>query len=351
MYLADVIRTINSFHDVHKFSKEYRVKITSHADGRHILNYDEKILNTPKNWITHFCRSLTIAGEPGQYYVVANAFPRFYNEPEDIEYLGTEDDIDWTKPFDIHFKYDGSLILAYLYKGELCIATRGSFANSSPSPDTEKTWRELFLESNITGNLPKIEGHTHVFELCTPYNQIVEFFPESFSVQLATFARDGSEIQGQFQGTTYKASSKEEVLELIKTLKPIQEGFVVAQWDWDRRQYKRKKFKTSTWAKLAHMKKGLSSDTLWDIVFNGEDSEIISLFPNLQEKLTEYRHLYEKTQREIEVEFNKVKDIEHQKDFAASVKGLPIAPVLFRSRQRGTVDLMEVQKFLRKREG
>jgi hypothetical protein len=328
MTLKEYLNLVNLAPSIEEFAKENKLKISS-KDGVFILNYDEEGLETPKNWISHYSRGITLKGEPKNYKIVAKSFDRFYNVGEAIDYLGGLDDIDYNKPFEVQFKYDGSLIIAYIEDGALQVQTRGSFADGKPSEICDKTWRSLFLDN--LGNTQLSANTTHIYELCTPYNQVVDYYEKPFVVKLGEVNLDGTENKDTFEGDKYRCSSFEEVTALLNTLKPSQEGFVIAQWDEARQKYKRKKYKTKTWVELSHFKDSDYSSVrrLLEIVFKNETAEVVAVFPHLKDKFEKIQKVYEQITAEIMEEYEKIKDIENQKEFAlantSKYKGLLFA--------------------------
>lgn len=352
MHLSEIVSLINSSESIEKFAEDNLLKIAS-SGNRYILNYSEQILWTPKSWISHYCRGLTLQWTPWKYYVIAKSFDRFYHLHEAPEYLQWSDLIfDVNKPFEVQFKYDGSIILDYLqgqYGEEVCIQTRGSFCESAVSTLFPGTFRDLFEQSEKISKvefLPRIPGQTFIWELCSPHNQVVDFYPNIFSVLLGIVYTDGTEEKDVFSGDTYPASSIEDVLELLKTLKPTQEGFVLAQWNDDHKKYVRIKCKTETWAKLSHFSSGLvSKEWLWNVVFKEEVSEVVAIFPHLKDVLDELSQKYHQTIADAQAMYNTHKHIEIQKDFAMAVKDHDFAPMMFGMRK--WVPIKEsVQKFL-----
>jgi len=130
MTLQALLEQINQAPNIDGFAIENLLKLTKSTGNRFILNYSEAILSTPRNWISHYCRGLTLAGTPQNYQIIAKSFDRFYNLNETPGYLNGFEQIDFEQPFEVHFKYDGSIILEYLWNGKRCVNTRGSFANS-----------------------------------------------------------------------------------------------------------------------------------------------------------------------------------------------------------------------------
>jgi len=347
MLLSELVSLINTHPNIESFAEANLLKCASSGD-RYILNYSEQILWTPKTWVSHYCRGLTLRGKPGSYQVIAKAFDRFYHLHEAPEYLQWSELVfDVNKPFDVQFKYDGSIILWYMHENSHQIQTRWSFCSTPVSTSYPGTFKDLFIESKKIGGMIQIDdSETAIYELCSPHNQVVDYYENTFSVLLGIVMTDGTERKDVFNGEKYHAESIEEVLELLKTLKPTQEWFVLAQWNEEKQKYIRIKCKTETWTELSHFSSWLvSKEGLWNVVFKEETSEVIAIFPHLKDVLEELSQKYHQTIVEAEEMYNLHKHIENQKDFAMAVKDHDFAPMMFWMR-KGVPIKESVQKFL-----
>ncbi len=331
MTFQDVLQQINHAENIEIFAEKNLLKLAKSGDGRYILNYDEQGLDTPKNWISHYCRGLTLAGKPQNYTVVAKSFDRFYNLNEKPEYLKSQDSIDFNQPFEVQFKYDGSIILEYLWNEKKYINTRGSFGNGQISSLSSMSWAEIFDEVKNDGEDYPAEGFTHIYELCTPYNQIVEYYQNPFIKKLGVVKHDGTEVLNAFEGFTYQCKNLIEVFELLQSLKPTQEGFVIAQYNQALNKYQRVKLKTKTWVALAHLKhSALNTDSkLWDLIFAGDYGDVISTFPALADKIAEKQVIYDELLVQIQSDFEKYKVISDRKEFAQAIHHIAHKAVLF----------------------
>lgn len=342
MKLTELVELINKSESIEKFAEDNLLKIAT-QDNKYILNYSEQILWTPKSWISHYCRWLTLQWSPNNYKIIAKSFDRFYHLNENPEYLTER--FDTSKPFEVQFKYDGSIILSYMYDHTHQIQTRWSFCSTPVSTSYHGTFKDLFIESK-KDMIRLDEWETEIYELCSPHNQVVDFYSDTFSITLGVVRTDGTERKDVFNGEKYQASSIEEVLELIKTLKPTQEWFVLAQWDEERQKYIRIKFKTQTWTELSHFSSGLvSKEWLWNVVFSEEVWEVSAIFPHLKDILEELSHKYHQTIVDAEEMYDLHKHIENQKEFAMVVKDHDFAPIMFWMRKWVLIK-EAVQKFL-----
>ena len=353
MTLQDILNLINTSESIQTFAETNLLKLASSGDGRYILNYSESILGTPKGWVSHYCRGLTLAGEPNNYRIIAKSFDRFYNLSENPEYLVGAKEIDFDQPFEVQFKFDGSLILQYLHNGKVSINTRGSFAQSGISSVIDQSWESIFNtceRSRLESKLVENPDCTFIYELCTPYNQVVEYYPESFAKCLGAVRTDGTELQNYFEGETYNCENKEQILELLATLKPTQEGFVIAQWDEDSQTYIRKKLKTKTWLELSHIKESAlsSNGKLWEVVLSGEKDEVASVFVHIKDQLDNMWNQYQDILKFANDEYDSVKDIESQKDFAIAIKDMEYKHCYFLVRMGKVSMITAIKEYIKK---
>ena len=353
MTLQNIIDQINQSDSIKEFANINLLKLSESKDGRFILNYNEQQLNTPKGWIAHYCRGLTLAGTPHNYKVIAKSLDRFYNLHEKPEYLIDQKQINFNKPFEVQFKYDGSLILLYKYNGKVCINTRGSFADSLISSTHNQTWEEVFadcMKSQFVKESYIMEGYTYIYELCTPYNQVVEYYPKPVIQLLGIVRLDGTEFKSSFEGETYTCSSLEEVMSLLQTLQPTQEGFVIAQWDEETQTYLRLKLKTKTWLELSHIKESAlsSASKLWEVVFSGEKDEVSSIFPHIKNQLDKLWNEYQETLHFAGTEYDLFKYIENQKEFALAIKDCKYKNCYFPVKLGKATLVESIQNYIRK---
>jgi RNA ligase len=117
-----------------------------------------------KNWneITLACRGMVLDADGN---VISNPMPKFFNY-EDVEeevqrYLILRDNV-----MEITDKLDGSLIMAFKYKGELIVTSSGSFASVQAQKAKE------MLETKYKDVEVK-DGLTYIFEIIYPENRIV----------------------------------------------------------------------------------------------------------------------------------------------------------------------------------
>ena len=346
MTITNLLEKINQAENIQAFAQDNLLKLVVSGDGRYILTYDEIYLETPKNWVSHYCRGLTLAGTPNNYIIIAKSFNRFYDLDENPNYIKDDYNIDFTKPFYVDFKYDGSLILLYFWDGEWRVNTRGSFAQGKVSNICSQTWSELFWEGFDSTNINNLDkGLTYIYELCSPHNHVVEYYRATSVSHLSTMGCDGKEV--------YKCNpnnicnSLEDVNQKLSELTATQEGFVLVQWNEEKKLYARRKLKTQSWLALSSLKAsvGVTEYKLWDIIFRGNYSDVVAVFPHLAEPIARKEKQYKDLLVEIQDLYNEYKDIENKKDFAMAIKDNKYKGILFGMRTGNSINIA-VQEYM-----
>jgi len=124
-----------------------------------------------KHWtpLTKTCRGLVI----DEYGIIwSRPFPKFFNN-RGMETDEGGNQLDWSKPFIVTEKIDGSCIQMFRYGDELITATLGSFT-SEQSLEAKKITSELQINTSAI-----MKGATFVFEVIYPENRIVVNYGDS----------------------------------------------------------------------------------------------------------------------------------------------------------------------------
>lgn len=323
-------------------TKEFAIKIKQY-DDRIVLNYNQ--IESPKfHHIIKECRGLILSLP--DYNTLSRSFDRFYNLNEDPK----------TKEFDItkaicYEKIDGSLCNIYHDKKEWQIATRGmAFAEGINS--FGNSFRDIFLRSfqNFSETFNSIGNKdcTYIFELVSPETRIVTPYSDYKTYLLA--------VRNKYTGKywpqniidkvpknlgiclpkKYYFQSINEVLDQIKTLPKLEEGYVcyIPEENW------RIKIKNPSYLAVAHMRENgiLNKKNVIILVYNQDYEEYLSMFPEDRKIFEGYIKAYERMIKGIHSTWERTKTIKDQKEFALQVKNLPIASVLFRLRKNHNLE-------------
>lgn len=309
--------------------------------------------------ITRCCRGLVLHSET--FDIVAKGFDRFFNEGEAYELTK---DFDWTRPVDVRTKEDGSIITVFLWRNKAFITTRGSWADGECG-FSGKTWAELvketfgkkrwniFVEGDMLGN-----GSAFIFEYCSIHNKVVRTYTQPTLYLLAvTNAMCNTETEpdmvdffaqawGFPRPEKYNCQSVEDVKELIaekSSNDATWEGLVLRDANG-----MRLKVKSATYVAL-HRLRG-EGDNLWNpkyllpLILKGEYEEVLTYFPEIEEKLNEVGEAVGALWLELGQFFCKVtgQGITDQKEFALAVKDCRLSSILFRLKKENRLTFKEL---------
>jgi hypothetical protein len=294
-----------------------------------------------------------ILDRDNDWAVVAFSFLRFFNVGE-----GCQDTIDWASS-KIQDKVDGSLCQVYYYDGKWHIATKGTPDAGGNVNGYPMNFRQLFWKvadsQGVTEYLNTLgdKNVTYVFELTTIYNKVVVRYPEPKLTLLAVRHKERGEAHvtdyvSQKQeaiGTAirdilnpvreFHFASQEEMVEFARKINGTEgEGFVVVDKD-----FHRIKVKSDNYLALSHMKDGFGPRRALEIVRKAEVGEVqtyIDNFPEMQPLFDEAQRRYGALVSEVKAQYEEIRDIPEQKEFALKAVKTRLSGALFKLRKDGT---------------
>lgn len=290
-----------------------------------ILNYCQ--IDSPKlDPIVRECRGLVINDRAE---LVAMSFRRFFNYGE------TEEEFDWNCR--AYHKEDGSLITVYYYNGWK-INTRASFGFGEINKSGH-TWNSLVSSLLDFDRLHK--DLTYVFELCSPFNQVVRYYDKPqlklLSVNNRGYEYDHSKLEiladraGIELVNSQLISSVDEAKAIIQEEVSTNhrfEGLVL-------KSNIRLKLKSEIYVRLHKMFSNLSDRGLLEIYFNGERAEAELYMPETKDKFIIIDNRLREIGEEMDDFYSKYEYFPVQKDFALAVKNHKYSSVLFQARKLG----------------
>ena len=307
---------VQNFLETHTFgelAKEHGVYVSFSKSGhKWSLNYDQ-IEAKESDPLAQECRGLVLSADdgrsftsqasmvegrlkfddicPGKTKILAYPMKRFFNYGQ-----GSAVNINWSDPkLSVLEKLDGTLCVAYWdpFVNKWCIATR-----SVPEADlfmdnglfTFRTLFEKAVEDTLHHTFDQLcdklhKDFTYCFELTTPYNRIVVYYPNNGITLLA--ARDlrtleevdpSKHIQAGVpvvQAHTYTSVS--ELVDWVSSLNPMEhEGVVVRD-----AQFNRIKVKNAAYVAYNRVRDtlGTSERNCLEIVLQEKDDDVISFLP------------------------------------------------------------------------
>lgn len=353
----------NPKHSLELLEKTHDIRIREHDSlPLVILNYG--IDSRKTNPIAMECRGLVL--EKDTWNIVAKGFNRFFNWGE----VQTErSKFKWNDCI-VQSKEDGSLGLLYFYDGQWRFNTRGSFGQEY-LPYGGMTWTELFCQAIGIDALQDLKNkqhlkinYTYVFELVSPYNQVVRQYPQPSVYLLSIFDGLRELTDTQYYGESLRLRSfsklnmqlpnmwqfdkieqvQNHVLEMSKKDKTF-EGVVIR--DIHNRRWK---IKSAEYVSL-HRLKG-NGDNLFNpkfhikFILSGEIDEVIGYFPLIEDSIKETKSVMDHELQALEKIWESSYGIQDQKEFAMTV--LPqtkFASILFKIRKKyGEIQTVEYVK-------
>jgi len=320
------------------------VKATPHPTGRlTIFNYTQRAQYTPELWnhVTDLCRGLIVDSEDN---LVARAFEKFWNldDPRHPETLTAN--LPTTPPL-LTRKLDGSLGVGYQLDGAWYVATRGAFVSD------QAVWASAWLAANSPSIWP--EGHTPLFEIVYPDNQIVVRYETSGLILLALVRIETGEELPYAELITWAERNNIPAVESFDTEARLladyatedirnEEGYV-ASWPRPGATPLRVKIKYANYVRLHRLLTQTNAVTVWEMLRDSLD--IAALTTDVP---ADFRAWIDATQARFTTAFAAIEasartaflaypgdknaaDPEAKKAFALWVQAnhLPLAPILF----------------------
>jgi len=232
------------------------------------------------------------------------------------------DKIDWSTA-KVTEKIDGSICkIVKLQDGNILIETNSNI-DAFKAPLAEqvgchaKTFGDLIVEGLRHYNLSVKSlteilevGKTYIFELTSPYNQVVVRYNETKLSLIGI--RDNKTLQEErFEDSPlsklfdipkiYDLSSEADCIEAASKLSDSEEGYVVRDANFNR-----VKIKSPRYLELHHLAGNgiLSLEHAIDIIKKGEEQEIIAYFPNFKTSLEEIKTKYDKLKNRLNLQWD-----------------------------------------------
>lgn len=293
------------------------------------------------------CRGI-ILDSAKDWAVVSFPYKKFFNHGE-----GHAAPIDWAtaKVFE---KADGSLMTLYFYDMQWQVASSGTPDAGGEVYGTGISFSSLFWKvwKELHYNLPdnQDQGMCFMFELCTPFNKQVvqhkanriifhgtrnldpkttDYLEEIGSLDV--FSKD----YGWEEIKSYPLGTIDDVMKSLEFIPATDgEGYVICD-----AAFNRIKVKTPQYVALHHMRDGMGSKRMLEVVRSNESEEFLTYFPEFKSMHAQVKEKYNELREKIEQSWDKVKDMpkggtpeeskQRQKEFALAVKSTPFNGVLF----------------------
>lgn len=324
---------------IEKLQSELGIKVKLYEDeGLMVLNYSQ--VDSPKSHpVVMECRGLILDLD---FNVVSRSMDRFFNlgeVPETQAHINLKEAV-------LYEKVDGSLIRIYNYKGTWYIATRGMAFAEATVNGFNITFKDLVLkalgcndqEFQDKCNLWFNPDITYICEITSTENRCVKSYTGYTLWYLASRSNttyeyldssDSAHVFGLSFPKPYSFQSIEDIQEDVKTLKNLDEGYVLYQG-----MIPVCKIKSPAYCAVHLLRgEGLNPKRVCELVLTGEQEEYLTYFPEDRLFIQQYVDKLNDTVSKLESSYEEFKHLEDQKEFAMSVKSVVGSGVLFMARK------------------
>lgn len=311
-------------------TEQYAITAKRHPEFPNLVMLKYHQIESPMHEpIVQECRGL-ILDEQQDWSIVSHPFHKFFNQHEP-----NAASINW-RTARVYEKLDGSLHTLYWYGGLWRVASSGLPDAGGSAHSLGMTFSELFWRTwnDLGYMLPSQPRFCFMFELLTPYNRVV--VPQANSRIVLLGVRDlesGQEIGPEWMAEklgweyvrSFPLNTIEKCLAAAESLDPmVQEGFVVCDANFNR-----VKVKSPRYVALAHLKESCSARRLLDIVRSGESDEFLSYFPEMRPAYALIAEKFGALCTEVQADYERLKGILSQKDFALEAMKTRCSSALF----------------------
>jgi hypothetical protein len=327
-------------HSIEELERRFAITAKPHKTFPNLYLFKYNQLESPfAERIVQESRGVILDRE-NNWRVVARGYDKFFNAGEHLAAS-----IDWPTAH-VYEKLDGSLIQMYYYANAWRISTSGTPDASGPVDNSGMTFEQLFWDTwnqlNYIVPSDKYKNLTFLFELMTKHNRVVVKHEQSRIVLHGARYTDKNmdemfpeylaSIHGWNYPQSFSLNSLEDIQKAAVILKPLEsEGYVVVD-----ERFNRIKIKSPAYVAIAHLVDKFSSRRILEILRLGEENEFEAYLKDFPEWTTTFHHTksrWEALIEDITNNYNVIKDIDSQKEFAAQATKLEFSGALFAMRK------------------
>jgi hypothetical protein len=326
MDVAHFLQTINFLRaqSLCALCERYHILAKRHTQFPNLVQLKYSQIESPMaDLLVQECRGL-IVDEANDWNAVAYPFKKFFNQGEP-----NAAGIDWSTS-KVHEKLDGSLGGLYRYENAWHVARSGIPDAAGPvGASFSGTFKDLFWHTWKMNNyaLPDENAQRcYMFELMTPHNRIICHQSAYRLVLLGvrridpTFAELAPQPIAASHGwecvRTFPLATLDDCLAAAAQLNPLNaEGYVVSDSNFNRI-----KIKSPRYVALAHLKDGLSTRRILEIVRANESDEFLTHFPEWKGEYDRVAGAFNALCAQILADYQAIADQADRRQFAKNAQ-------------------------------
>lgn len=327
--VLEVQKFFRSGNTLEDLLKQYAIKYTFSEKNPTLVLLKYDMVESPfVEKIVRECRGIIL--DTRNWDIVCHPFHKFFNYGETYASM-----IDW-RTARVQEKLDGSLANLYFFDGMWNISTSGMPDASSNVGDFNVKFNQLFWDTfkELGYTTEKLDRTcTYMFELMTPLNRVVvPHKTNGLTLIGARVTMTGEEIvvsELAYLGfkivKEFPLKTIDDIVSTFDALNPLdQEGYVVLD-----KGFNRVKVKHPGYVRIHHIRDSVSMRSIMEIIQSGETPEFLTYYPEYTEIFDDASGRLSSLIDELQVVYDKVKDISVQKDFAIAIKELELSAPLF----------------------
>lgn len=329
---------------------EFKLKSHRHDHHPNLIQLHYQAYSDFSQKIPCECRGI-ILDESQNWELVALPFFKFFDCGD--KYF--KNIIDWDSAV-VYDKIDGSIATLYHYQGTWNVASSscpdGSAMMCFKTPEKKTTMEQLFwrIFEKQKYKLPENTEFCYMFEVITKDHVIVVEYEEENLVligarNLKTLQEEKPEIIGEKNGWNHvnpikKASNLEEIFKEAQQLDSSKkEGFVVCDKFFNRVKVKSPEYLRKNWMfPICPSKHQMNERHILYIIRENEGENFVKYCPEWKIKYEEIKLKYDNLRETVNDEYNLIKCIKDEKEFALEAQKCKNSHALFALRRGYNLD-------------
>ena len=337
-------------HGVNKLCNDYKIQFKRHAKYPNLVQLHYQVYADFLNKIPRECRGL-ILNEDKNYEVVSMPFYKFFDYTD----KNCAFNIDWDSA-KVYDKFDGSTATLYYYNDRWHISSssipNGSSMMCFKDPVNKTTMEQLFwsIFKDKAYKMPENTEFCYIFEVICKNHVIVIEYAENDLILIGvrnvkTLKEEVVDMIGEKYGWNYIKPLKiaKNLNEVINDANALdaekKEGFVICDKNFQRIKVKNPEYLRKNWMfPICPSKSHMNERHILYVIRENEGENFVKYCPEWKIKYMEIKEKYDNLMQEITKEYDLVKNIKDNKEFALIAKKSKNQGVLFALRHGSSLE-------------